>query len=66
MQSPLPLHRRERSWYGQRSTPATPRRHADAVPHPEAPAARIPALRIAQIGLEIGQAPVDRRLTDLL
>lgn len=66
MQTPLPLHRRARSWYGQRSDPVQPRRHADAVVHPEAPAARIPALRIAQIALQIRQAPVDRRLTALL
>ncbi|HYH79900.1 MAG TPA: hypothetical protein VEX86_08880 [Longimicrobium sp.] len=66
MQSPLPLHRRERSWYGHRSEPVQPRRHADAVVHPESPAARVPALRIAQLALEIRKAPVDRRATDLL
>jgi hypothetical protein len=65
MQSPLPLHRRARIWYGHRNAPAEPLRHADpAVPAERS--IRIPALRIAQIALEIGKAPVDRRLTALL
>lgn len=62
MQSPLPLHRRARTWYGQRSAPAEPLRHAEAEPR----AVHIPALRIAQLALQIRQAPVDRRLTALL
>ena len=62
MQSPLPLHRRARTWYGQRSAPAEPLRHAETEPQ----TVRIPALRIAQIALQIRKAPVDRRLTALL
>lgn len=66
MQAPLPLHRRARTWYGQRSAPADPFHHADAAAQP-APAPRVvPALRIAQIALQIRKAPVDRRLTALL
>ena len=65
MQAQLPLHRRARTWYGQRSAPAEPLQHADA-PAQAAPAVRVPALRIAQIALQIRKAPVDRRLTALL
>lgn len=62
MQSPLPLHRRARTWYGQRSAPAEPLRHAEAEPR----VVIIPALRVAQIALQIRKAPVDRRLAGLL
>ncbi|HEX9939583.1 MAG TPA: hypothetical protein VGB15_20780, partial [Longimicrobium sp.] len=65
MQAPLPLHRRARTWYGQRSAPAEPFHHADPAAQP-APAVRVPALRIAQLALQIRKAPVDRRLTGLL
>lgn len=66
MQAPLPLHRRARTWYGQRSAPAEPFHHPEAAVNP-APARRVvPALRIAQIALQIRKAPVDRRLTALL
>ena len=66
MQAPLPLHRRARTWYGQRSAPAEPFCHTEDAARP-APARRaVPALRIAQIALRIGKAPVDRRLTALL
>jgi hypothetical protein len=65
MPAQLPLHRRTRTWYGQRSAPAEPFRHADAAAQP-APAVRVPALRIAQLALQIRKAPVDRRLTGLL
>lgn len=63
MQVPLPLNRRARTWYGQRSAPTEPLRHAEP---PAEKTVRIPALRIAQIGLQIRNAPVDRRLTALL
>lgn len=62
MHSPLPLHRRARTWYGLRSPPAEPLRHAEAEPR----VVVIPALRVAQIALQIRKAPVDRRLTGLL
>lgn len=65
MQAQLPLHRRARTWYGQRSAPAEPFHHADTAAQP-APAVRVPTLRIAQLALQIRKAPVDRRLTDLL
>lgn len=66
MQAPLPLHRRARTWYGQRSAPAEPLRHTEAAAQP-APAPRVvPALRVAQIGLQIRKAPVYRRVTALL
>ena len=60
MQSPLPVNRRARIWYGQRSAPAEQFRHAE----PEV--ARIPALHIAPVALQVPKAPVDRRLTALL
>ena len=67
MQAQLPLHRRARTWYGQRSAPAEPLRHTDAAVHPAPAAPRVvPALRIAQPALQIRKAPVDRRLTALL
>ncbi|MBV9108620.1 MAG: hypothetical protein JO306_04340 [Gemmatimonadetes bacterium] len=63
MQILLPLHRRERNWYGSRSAPTGPLRH----PLPPAePASVVPALRIAPLPAQVRQAPVDRRLTDLL
>lgn len=64
MNAPLPLHRRARTWYGARTAPAEPLRHED----PERPrkTVRLPALRVAQLAIEIRQAPVDRRLTALL
>jgi hypothetical protein len=65
MQAPLPLHRRARTWYGQRSAPAEPFHHTDTAAQP-APGVRVPALRIAQLALQIRKAPVDRRLTGLL
>ena len=63
MQISLPLHRRERNWYGSRSAPAGPLRHP--LP-PVEPRAAVPALRIAPLPPQVRQAPVDRRLTDLL
>jgi hypothetical protein len=62
MHSPLPVNRRARTWYGQRSAPAEPFRHAG----PEPRRVRIPALRIAHFALQVPKAPVDRRLTALL
>jgi hypothetical protein len=64
MQCPLPVNRRARTWYGQRSAPAEPFRHA----RPEVPSAavRIPVPRIAQIALQVAKAPVDRPLTAFL
>jgi hypothetical protein len=59
MQSPLPRHRRARTWYGSRIAPAEPLRHP-AEPHPAA----VPALRIAP--LPLAQAPVDRRQAAVL
>jgi ATP/maltotriose-dependent transcriptional regulator MalT len=64
MQSPLPLHRRARTWYGQRSAPAEPLRHAETADQPGV--VLIPALRIAQLALQIRKAPVHGRLTALL
>jgi hypothetical protein len=60
MQSPLPLHRRARTWYGSRIAPTEPLRHPAAEPH----LATVPTLRIAPLPLP--QAPVDRRLTAVL
>jgi hypothetical protein len=62
MQIPLPLHRRERNWYGSRSAPSGPLRH----PLPPLMEDDVPALRIAPLPPQVRQAPVDRRLTDLL
>lgn len=64
MLSQLPVNRRARTWYGQRSAPTEPLSHAQ--PDVVSPTARIPALRIAQIALQIGKAPLDRRLTGKL
>lgn len=64
MPSALPLHRRARTWYGQRSAPAEPLRHADSAVRPRV--VLIPALRVAQLALQIRKAPVHRRLTALL
>jgi hypothetical protein len=61
MQSPLPLHRRARTWYGSRIAPTEPLRHASA-----AKPGTVPALRIAALTFPLPQAPVDRRLAALL
>jgi len=61
MQSPLPLHRRARTWYGSRIAPAEPLRHPSA-----AKPATVPALRIAALAFPLPQAPVDRRLAIVL
>jgi len=61
MQSPLPLHRRARTWYGSRIAPAEPLRHQGGDPPPA-----VPALRIAPLALPLPQAPFDRRLAALL
>lgn len=61
MNTPLPVNRRTRTWYGSRIAPADPR--------PETPAPRrihVPELRMAGLLLPIGSAPVDRPLTALL
>ena len=63
MKSPLPVNRRARTWYGQRSAPTEPLRRA--APLPPAPQ-RVPALRIAQLAIRLGKAPVDGRLTGIL
>jgi hypothetical protein len=60
MQSPLPRHRRARTWYGSRIAPTEPLRH------PAATAQTVPALRIAALSFPLPQAPVDRRLTAIL
>jgi hypothetical protein len=62
MQSPLPLHRRARTWYGSRIAPTEPLRHQAGSPPP----ATVPALRIAPLAFPLPQAPVDRRLAALL
>lgn len=62
MQSPLPLHRRARTWYGSRIAPTEPLRHQGG----DVPVAAVPALRIAPLALPCPQAPVDRRLAALL
>jgi hypothetical protein len=63
MQSPLPLHRRARTWYGSRIAPTEPLRHGGAAaPQP----ATVPALRIAALAFPLPQAPVDRRLAAVL
>jgi hypothetical protein len=62
MQSPLPLHRRARTWYGSRIAPAEPLRHQAG----DAPAATVHALRIAPLAFPLPQAPVDRRLAGVL
>jgi hypothetical protein len=61
MQSPLPVNRRARTWYGSRIAPTESPRHAAA-----APPAKVPALRIAPLALPLPQAPFDRRLAALL
>jgi hypothetical protein len=60
MQSPLPRHRRARTWYGSRIAPTEPLRHPAATPP------TVPALRIAALSFPLPQAPVDRRLTAIL
>ena len=62
MQSPLPRHRRARTWYGSRIAPTEPLRHPSAA----AQTATMPALRIAALSFPLPQAPVDRRLTAIL
>jgi hypothetical protein len=62
MQSPLPLHRRARTWYGSRIAPTEPLRHPAAAAQPAA----VPALRIAPLAYPLPQAPVDRRVAALL
>ena len=61
MQSPLPLHRRARTWYGSRIAPTEPLRHQGGDLPPT-----VPALRIAPLAFPLPQAPVDRRLAALL
>lgn len=61
MQSPLPLNRRARTWYGSRIAPAEPLRHQAG----DAPT-MVPALRIAPLAIPLPQAPVDRRLAGVL
>jgi hypothetical protein len=61
MSTPLPLHRRARTWYGQRLGPTEPFR----LPPTEL-RDRVPALYLAPLAADVRQAPVDRRLTDLL
>jgi hypothetical protein len=61
MQSPLPLHRRARTWYGSRIAPTEPLRHQAG----DSPAT-VPALRIAPLAFPLPQAPVDRRLAGAL
>ena len=63
MQSPLPRHRRARTWYGSRIAPAEPFRHE---PGAATKPATVPALRIAALSFPLPQAPVDRRLTAIL
>ena len=61
MQSPLPLNRRARTWYGSRIAPTEPLRHQAG----DAPV-MVPVLRIAPLGLPLPQAPVDRHLAGVL
>ena len=61
MQSPLPLHRRARTWYGSRIAPTESLRHQGG----DLPST-VPALRIAPLALPLPQAPFDRRLAALL
>ena len=64
MNPTLPLHRRARTWYGTRTPPTEPLRHAAA---PEAPVrVHLPQVRIVELPRQIRQAPFDRRLTALL
>ena len=62
MLAPLPVHRRARNWYGNRTSPAEPRHEAP----PRDPRASLPVTYLAGIKIPIGSAPVDRRLTALL
>ena len=62
MQSPLPVNRRARTWYGSRIAPTEPLRHQAGGLSP----ATVPALRIAALAFPLPQAPVDRRLAAVL
>lgn len=62
VKSPLPLHRRARTWYGAR----TPSTRARRPLQPEVRRVRIAGLVLAELPPEIRQAPFDRRLTALL
>lgn len=64
MKSPLPLHRRTRTWYGSRTAPEESPRHAATIPAEKK--RRVPVLRIAELPRQVGQAPFHGRVTGLL